>query len=129
MKSAKFTEAQRKEEKTDSFDSVGQIVYFAEKVGGKIKRHDISTTKDVTDEKIDQLKKYTKELIMNDPALAQDIENYMRNKNSFAEAEAEREKALAAGEEEVILKDEDYEEYNKFIEEEKNSDEEVEDES
>lgn len=129
MKSAKFTEAQRKEEKTDSFDSVGQIVYFAEKVGGKIKRHDISTTKDVIDEKIDQLKKYTKELIMNDPALAQDIENYMRNKNSFAEAEAEREKALAAGEEEVILKDEDYEEYNKFIEEEKSSDEEVEDES
>ena len=31
MKSAKFTEKQRKEEKAGEFDSVSQVVYFTEK--------------------------------------------------------------------------------------------------
>ena len=47
MKSAKFTEAQRKEEKNGEFDAVGQIVFFAEKEGGKIPRYEIKNVANI----------------------------------------------------------------------------------
>jgi len=116
MKSAKFTEAQRKEEKTGEFDSVGQLVYFAEKVGGKIPRHDIETTKDIIDEKIENLKRYQRQLISQDTALAQQIENYIKLHESAEEREKELQEVRAKGFDNIENSNEDYIEYSNFIE-------------
>lgn len=115
MKSAKFTEAQRKEEKTGDFDAVGQVVYFAEKMGGKIERYDTSEAYDLIDEKLANLKRYTKDLIMNDSTLAQEIENFMQRSINAEEQKKDLQAADAAGEE-IQITDKNYNDYNDFIE-------------
>lgn len=115
MKSAKFTEAQRKEEKSGDFDAVGQIVFFAEKEGGKIPRYEIDTPLDKVDEAINDLKKYMHDLVVNDPSLSQMVENFIKRRESLASQKADAEAAAAEGLDVVQLKDEDYEEFNKLL--------------
>ena len=115
MKSAKFTEAQRKEEKSGDFDAVGQIVFFAEKEGGKIPRYEIDTPLDKVDEAINDLKKYMHDLVANDPSLSQMVENFIKRRESLASQKADAEAAAAEGFDAVQLKDEDYEEFNKLL--------------
>ena len=108
MKSAKFTEAQRKEEKSGEFDSVGQIVFFAEKEKGKIGRHEFEYEGDIIDEAINNLKRYNRELIESDTALAQQIENYLKRRASAEEHAADLAEAEKMGLDYVPLKDEDF---------------------
>lgn len=108
MKSAKFTEAQRKEEKSGEFDSVGQIVFFAEKEKGKIGRHEFDYEGDIIDEAINNLKRYNRELIESDTALAQQIENYLKRRASAEEHAADLAEAEKMGLDYVPLKDEDF---------------------
>lgn len=119
MKAGKFTEAQRKEEKTGEFDSVGQIVYFAEKEGGKIPRHVIDTPLDIVDEAIDNLKKYTHDLIVNDPSLSQMLEMFIKRRENAQQHKKDLEEAKAKGLENIEINTEDYKELNNFLEEEK----------
>ena len=123
MKSAKFTEAQRKEEKSGDFDSVGQIVYFAEKVGGRIPRKDISKCYDLVDEKMENMKRYTRELFMNDPTLAQEIENFMQRKINIEEQKNDMKAAAAAGQDRVMISDKDFKDFNDFIEKQEDNNE------
>lgn len=108
MKSAKFTEAQRKEEKSGEFDSVGQIVFFAEKEKGKIGRHEFDYEGDIIDDAINNLKRYNKELIESDTALAQQIENYLKRRASAEEHAADLAEAEKMGLDYVPLTDEDF---------------------
>ena len=108
MKAAKFTEAQRKEEKSGEFDSVGQIVYFAEKEKGKIGRHEFHYDGDIIDEAIDNLKRYNNDLIRSDTALAQQIENYLKRRISAEDHEKDIKDARAKGLDYVPLEDEDF---------------------
>ena len=117
MKSAKFTEAQRKEEKTGDFDAVGQIVFFAEKEKGKIPRHEITTPLDIVDKAIDNLKKYNHDLIVNDPSLSQMFENFIKRRENAEMAKKDLQDAEAAGLERREVQDQDYEEFNKLLEE------------
>ena len=117
MKDAKFTEAQRKEEKNGEFDSVGQIVFFAEKEGGKIPRYEIDTPLDKVDEAILDLKKYNHDLIVNDPGISQMLENLIKRRDSAMSQKEDLAKAEAEGLDYVPLSDEDYEEFNKLLEE------------
>ena len=117
MKSAKFTEAQRKEEKNGDFDSVGQIVFFAEKEGGKIPRHELDTPLDKVDEAIADLKKYNHDLIVNDSGISQMLENLIKRRESAASQKEDLAKAKEEGFDYVSLTDEDYEEFNKLLEE------------
>ena len=119
MKAGKFTEAQRKEEKSGEFDSVGQIVYFAEKEGGKIPRHVIDTPLDIVDEAIDNLKKYTHDLIVNDPSLSQMLEMFIKRRENAQQHKKDLEEAKAKGLENIEIDNKDYEELNDFLEEEK----------
>ena len=116
MKSAKFTEAQRKEEKSGDFDSVGQIAFFAEKEGGAIPRHQINTPLDIVDKAIADLKKYNHDLIINDPTLSQMLENLIKRRENAAAQKADQEQAAAEGLDYVEIKDEDYAEFNKLRE-------------
>ena len=118
MKSAKFTEAQRKEEKTGDFDAVGQIVFFAEKEKGRIPRHEITTPLDIVDKAIDNLKKYNHDLIVNDPSLSQMFENFIKRRENAEMAKKDQQDAEAAGLERREVQDSDYEEFNKLLENE-----------
>ena len=122
MKSGKFTEAQRKEEKSGEFDSVGQIVYFAEKEGGAIHRYKIDTPLDIVDKSIDNLKKYTKDLIINDPTLSQMLENLIKRREIAASQKADMQAASAQGLDYVPLEDQDHINLINMIEEQKKLD-------
>ena len=117
MKDAKFTEAQRKEEKSGDFDAVGQIVFFAEKEGGRIPRYEIDTPLDKVDQAILDLKKYNHDLIVNDPSISQMLENLIKRRESAASQKEDMRKAEAEGLDYVPLTDEDFEEFNKLLEE------------
>ena len=117
MKAAKFTEAQKKEEKAGEFDSVGQIVYFAEKEKGAIPRHDITTPLDIVDKAIANLKKYNHDLVVNDPALSQMFENFIKRRESAEAHKADLKKAAEEGHDYVEVEDADYLEFNKLLQE------------
>ena len=123
MKSAKFTEAQRKEEKSGDFDSVGQIVFYAEKEGGKIPRYEIDTPRDIVDKAIANLKKYNHDLVANDPSLSQMIENFIKRRESAEAQKKDLQEAQAQGKDYVEIENEDYAEFNKLLEEGDNTEE------
>ena len=122
MKDAKFTEAQRKEEKSGDFDAVGQVVFFAEKEGGAIPCYEIDVPLDKVDQAIVDLKKYNHDLIVNDPALSQMFENLIKRRESAASQKEDMRKAEAEGLDYVPLTDEDFEEFNQLLEEREKGD-------
>lgn len=121
-KSAKFTAAQNKEEKKDFVDCVGNLVAYCEKEGGAIPKYELKTNLDIVDTVINDLKRYTKDLIYEDKALASQIENYLKKREISEEQKKDRKEAKALGFDSVQLKDEDYQNYYENIEEEKNKD-------
>lgn len=121
-KSAKFTAAQNKEEKKDFVDCVGNLVAYCEKEGGAIPKYELKTDLDIVDTVINDLKRYTKDLIYEDKALASQIENYLKKREISEEQKRDRKEAKALGFDNVQLKDEDYQNYYENIEEEKNKD-------
>ena len=122
MKSAKFTEAQRKEEKSGAFDSVGQVVYFAEKEGGSIPRHEIKTPIDVVDKAIENLKKYNHDLIINDPTLSQMLENLIKRRENAIAQKKDLEEARAQGLDYIPITDQDHIDFKDMINEQKQFD-------
>lgn len=105
-KSAKFTAAQKKEQEADFVDCVGQMVAYCEKVGGKIPDYEITADYDIIDKVIRDLKEYNRSLVYGDTALAQQIENYLKNREHAEEARRAKEEAAALGRE-VEITDED----------------------
>ena len=116
MKSAKFTEAQNKADKTDFVDSVGQLVAYCEKEGGQIPKYEIAVEKDVVDTIIADLKRYNKSLIYEDKSLAQEIEQYLKNREAAEQMKRDRAAALAQGLDDVELEDDDYADFKEAIE-------------
>ena len=116
MKSAKFTEAQNKADKTDFVDSVGQLVAYCEKEGGQIPKYEITVEKDVVDTIIADLKRYNKSLIYEDKSLAQEIEQYLKNREAAEQMKRDRAAALAQGLDDVELEDADYADFREAIE-------------
>jgi hypothetical protein len=116
MKSAKFTEAQNKADKTDFVDSVGQLVAYCEKEGGQIPKYEITVEKDVVDTIITDLKRYNKSLIYEDKSLAQEIEQYLKNREAAEQMKRDRAAALAQGLDDVELEDDDYADFKEAIE-------------
>lgn len=116
MKAAKFTEAQNKADKADFVDSAGQLVAYCEKEGGQIPRLEIKADHDIVDAVIADLKRYNKSLIYEDKSLAQEIEQYLKNKEAADQMKRDRTEALAMGLEDVELKDADYAEFKEAIE-------------
>jgi uncharacterized membrane protein YcgQ (UPF0703/DUF1980 family) len=122
MKSAKFTAAQDKETKTDFVDAVGTMVAYCEEHGGQIPRFEIKEDYDVIDTIISDLKEYNRSLIYEDKALAQEIENYLKNKEISEQMKREREEARLKGLDQIELDDEDYQDFTEAIEEQKQID-------
>lgn len=123
MKSAKFTEAQKKDKDSNSFDSIGELVAFCEKEGGQIPKYEITYPNDIIDKVIMDLKQYTNSLITQDAGLAQQIEQYIKKKEIAEEQKKNRQQALDNGDTLVEITDDDVAEYYNQLEEERYQDE------
>lgn len=90
MTSAKLTAAQIKEDSDDVVDSIGELVALCEKEGF-IPRYYIDEPKDKVDRVIQDMQKYTHDLVTEELGLGNLIENAIKN----IEREKERIKAAA----------------------------------
>lgn len=127
MKSGAFTAAQNKADKGEFVDSVGELVQLAEEQGF-IPRFYTEEPQDKVDATIQDLKNYTKDLVMNEMNLGSLIESAARK---FAEQEeknneADNGESLEDEEYEIFHHDdidevttEEYQEFSEFLEEQK----------
>ena len=121
-KSAKFTAAQNKEKRSEFVDSVGQLVAYCQKQGGKIPRIDLKVDRDIVDAVIRDLKEYTKSLIYEDTALARQIEDYLKKREYLEQSKKDLAEAKAQGLSNVQISDEDIQDYNNQIARQKQQD-------
>ena len=121
MKSGKFTAAQNKAETGEFVDAIGELVVICEKEGF-IPRYYVSEPNDKVDETIRDMQRYTKTLVMEETNLSQLLEEAIKTIQKEDEAEEEEledenvEEENAVDEVERELKEEDYEEFNEFLE-------------
>lgn len=117
-KSLKFTEAQRKEDKTSEFSCYGQIVAFAEKNNDEdyIRPIDLSIDRDIVDADIRDIKNFTKTLIEEDPAVFKMIEQYIKKRENLQSQEE------IDATEDFELSDEDFKDFADTIEEQRKQD-------
>ena len=127
-KSMKVTAAQKKEEETDFVDSVGELVAFCQREGGRIPEFNINVPLDKVDIIINDLKTYTRDLIYEDKALARQIQDYIKEARASAEKKRDHEKAKEEGQEQYMIKDEDILDYKDFLSNESSKDKGGEDE-
>ena len=111
MKSGKFSALQNKEASGEYVDSIGELVVLCEKQGF-IPTYYTGDPKDKVDETIEDLKKYTHSLVTEEAGLGNMIENTLKT----LQEEALKRDDLSS--EEETLEYDDYEELNKFMEEE-----------
>ena len=114
-KSAKFTAAQNKEEKTDFIDSVGQLVAYCQKNGHAIPRYQITTPLDIVDKVIQDMKRYNRQLIYQDTALARQIQDYIKTAKAAAARKKDLDEAHENGQDDPLLTDEDTVAFKDFI--------------
>lgn len=97
-KSTKFTAAQNKEVKEDFLSSIGELVAYCEKNGGKIPRFEIKEPLDRVDTIINDMKKYTYDLVTSDPTISAQVEDYLKKKIILEQSKNKKE---ATSEEQV----------------------------
>lgn len=126
MKSGKFTAAQNKAESGEFVDSISELVEICEK-DGFIPRYHIETPNDKVDETLADLKFYTRTLVTEEMNLGNLIESAIKEmaKEEAKEEDEDVEDEIMSLEDVDHLKDEDFEAYGDFLEEEINEDEEL----
>lgn len=95
MKSSKFTAAQNKEESGEAVDSVGEIVAICEKQGF-IPRYYVDGPQDRVDRVLEDMQKYTHDLVTEELGLGNLIENAVK------QLERERQAIADAGDEKAV---------------------------
>ena len=118
MKSGKFTAQQNKAESGEAIDSVGEMALLCEKEGGFIPVYYDGQPKDCVDKTLEDLKRYTYNLVMNEQGLGDLIEQAMK----AMQKDSEKEDLEDDDEEEVILEDVDFIEHSEFLEKQKELD-------
>lgn len=125
MKSGKFTAAQNKAENGEFLDSISEFVVLCEKEGF-IPRYYVDGPKDRVDETIADLKGYTHSLVVEEMNLGNLIENAVKQmaieESKEEDEDVEDELTLEEIEE---LKDEDFSQFDDFVEDESEADEEL----
>lgn len=124
MKSGKWTAAQNKTEENEIVDSIGELVALCEE-DGFIPKFYVSEPKDYADRVIEDLKKYTHDLIMNESGLSSMMETAI--KQIAEEAERIKEAAETSEEDNIdkmfnyedehLLDVEDYQDFSDFMDE------------
>ncbi len=121
-KSSKFTAAQKKEEKADAVDCVGELVSMCEREGF-IPRFATDIPQDKVDITLRDMNEYVKKLVTQDLGFGQQIEDALKKIQIQKELQ-EKDTGLWSDEDEQ-LKDGDFEEYFADIEAQKNRDLEI----
>lgn len=122
MKSGKFTAAQNKTESGEFIDSISELVELCEKEGF-IPRYYTETPMDKVDETLADLKGYTRSLVTEEMNLGNLIENAVKEMARQESKEEDKDTEDDLDIEEIeTLKDEDFESYNDFLEEEISAD-------
>ena len=122
MKSGKFTAAQNKTESGEFIDSISELVELCEKEGF-IPRYYTETSMDKVDETLADLKGYTRSLVTEEMNLGNLIENAVKEMARQESKEEDKDTEDDLDIEEIeTLKDEDFESYNDFLEEEISAD-------
>ena len=129
MKSGKFTAQQNKAESGEFIDSIGELIELCEKQG-YIERYYIEAPKDRVDLTIADMQRYTRTLIQEETSLPIMVEKALREiDKEDAESAANTEDAIVDDIElslqdlEDVVKDQDYTDFNDFIDKEIQSDE------
>ena len=117
-KSAKFTAAQKKEEKADAVDCVGELVSMCEREGF-IPRYATDIPQDKVDVTLRDMNEYVQKLVTQDLGFGQQIEDALK-KIQLQKEMQEKESELWAGED--TLSDEDYQAYFEEVETQKERD-------
>ena len=128
MKSGKFTAAQNKAESGDFVDSIGELIEMCEKQG-YIERFYIDQPNDKVDLTIQDMQRYTKTLIEEETNLTLMVEKALRenakeDEDSKVNDEIDviDETNMTLEDIERTLKDEDFVEFNEFLESEEEED-------
>ena len=128
MKSGKFTAAQNKAENGEFVDSVGELIELCEKQG-YIERFYIEQPNDKVDLTISDMQRYTRTLIEEETNLSNMVEIALKQIQKEDEEAQKNEEVdivdddtLDLEEVEKTLKDEDYVEFEEFLEEEQEKD-------
>jgi len=121
-KSIKITAAQNKKEKEEFVDCIGSLVAYCEKEGGQIPRLAIDAPRDLVDKEMADMKEYTKSLIYQDTALAQEIENYLKERAALDQKKRDKALARAQGKSEPEVEDADYEKFLQQLKDDKEKD-------
>ena len=116
-KSAKFTAAQNKDEKDEYVDSIGELISICEKEGF-IPRYATDIPQDKVDATLKDMNDYVKKLVTQDLGFGQQIENALKK------IQIQKEMEESVDQETIELTDNDFEEYYKSIEEQKQLDKE-----
>lgn len=126
MKSGKFTAAQNKAESGEFVDSISELVEICEKQGF-IPRYHIDTPNDKVDETLADLKFYTRTLVTEEMNLGNLIESAIKEmaKEEAKEEDEDIEDEIMSLEDVEHLRDEDFEEYGEFLDDEAEADEEL----
>lgn len=106
-KSAKFTAAQNKNKDENIIDAAGVLVSEVERLGGKIKPIDLKIKRDLIDQQLEDMQKYTRDLVEQDKSLAREIEDYIKELRAKDAAKRDKEAAAARGQDAVQLTDKD----------------------
>lgn len=126
MKSGKFTAAQNKAENGEFVDSISQLVEICE-TEGFIPRFYVDQPNDRVDETLMDIKNYTHTLVTEEMNLGNLIENAIKEmaRQEAKEEDEDIEEEIESYEEAGMLKEEDFEEYQDFIEDEIEADAEL----
>ena len=126
MKSGKFTAAQNQAESGEFVDSISELVEICEKQGF-IPRYHIDTPNDKVDETLADLKFYTRTLVTEEMNLGNLIESAIKEmaKEEAKEEDEDIEDEIMSLEDVEHLRDEDFEEYGDFLDDEAEADEEL----
>ena len=98
---------------------------IAKRRAGAIPKYNLETDLDIVDTVINDLKLYTKSLIYEDKALANQIETYLRKREISEEQKKDRQDAFDQGLDAPVLSDEDYQEHYEQMDELRRADAEL----
>ena len=89
-KSAQFTAAQNKQKQEDFVSSVGELVRYCEKEGGRIPRFKIDYNYDIIDKEEKDMQDFLRNLFNSDPSIPRQIEDYLKAKTLAEERRARK---------------------------------------
>ena len=126
MKSGKFTAAQNKADSGEYVDSISELVEICE-TEGFIPRYYIDQPNDRVDETLLDIKNYTHTLVTEEMNLGNLIENAVKEmaRQEAKEEDEDIEEEIDSYEDADALKEEDFEEYRDFIEDELEADDQL----